>query len=210
MSVDQVTGVVSINNASPAGIYTITVNATDNCGALASKSVSLTVNPDDPCAGDTIKPTINAALAVSSLRPANNNLVNVGFSFTAQDNCTPAASLQSQVQVFANEDDQTPTADGTYSPDAKGIGSTPLRLRAERILTGNGRVYLIVVKVTDAKGNVGLSCSTVVVPKSNSGTSLNTVNAAAANAKAYCLANGGAPPAGYFVVGDGPVIGSKQ
>jgi hypothetical protein len=38
----------------------------------------------------------------------------------------------------------------------------------------------------------------------------DAVNAQAAAAKAYCLAHNGAPPPGYFVIGDGPVIGPKQ
>jgi hypothetical protein len=37
-----------------------------------------------------------------------------------------------------------------------------------------------------------------------------SVNAQAAAARAFCQANGGAAPAGYFFVGDGPVIGPKQ
>jgi hypothetical protein len=36
------------------------------------------------------------------------------------------------------------------------------------------------------------------------------VNALAGAAKAFADANGGAPPQGYFVIGNGPVIGSKQ
>jgi len=57
---------------------------------------------------------------------------------------------------------------------------------------GNGRVYLIVVSATDSGGAVGFGAVTVVVPKSGSQN------------------NQGAPPAGYFVIGDGPIIGSKQ
>jgi hypothetical protein len=36
------------------------------------------------------------------------------------------------------------------------------------------------------------------------------VAAQAAAAQAYCQGNNGAPPAGYFVVGDGPIVGPKQ
>ena len=66
------------------------------------------------------------------------------------------------------------------------------------------------VKATDAAGNVGVSCSTVVVPKSQSKADLDAVNAMAAAAKAYAQSNGGAPPPGYVVTGDGPTIGPKQ
>jgi hypothetical protein len=210
LTVNGSSGIVTINNAAPVGTHTITVRASDNCGAMTSKSFSLLVNAPNPCSTDTIKPTINTFLGVSSLWPANSNLLNVGFSFTTQDNCTPTSALSSQVQVFANVDDQTPTVDGTFSPDAKGIGTSVLRLRAERRADGTGRVYLIVVKTTDSTGNLGINCATVVVPQSQSAANVNAVNVAAASAKAYCLANGGMPPAGYFVMGDGPIIGTKQ
>jgi hypothetical protein len=71
-------------------------------------------------------------------------------------------------------------------------------------------VYLNVVTATDAAGNLGVSCSTVVVPQSQSNAAINAVDAAAAAARTFCAANNGAPPPGYVVVGDGPVIGPKQ
>jgi len=128
-----------------------------------------------------------------------------GGSFT--DNC-PGATRE--ILVFGNENDETDTGDGNFSPDANNIDIGTLRLRAERIGGGNGRVYLIVVKVTDAAGNVSVTVATVVVPKSNSSAAGNAVNAQAAAAATYALANGGAPPPGYFVIGDGPIIGPKQ
>jgi hypothetical protein len=54
-----------------------------------------------------------------------------------------------------------------------------------------------------------VSCCTVVVPKSNSPANISSVNSQAAAACAYFQANG-VPPAGYFTIGDGPVIGPKQ
>ncbi len=49
----------------------------------------------------------------------------------------------------------------------------------------------------------------MVVPLSNKAADRNAVNAQAAAAKAFFLANQ-APPPGYFVIGDGPVIGPRQ
>jgi hypothetical protein len=48
------------------------------------------------------------------------------------------------------------------------------------------------------------------VPKSQSPADLESVAAQAAAAKAFADANNGAPPAGYVVVGDGPIVGPKQ
>jgi hypothetical protein len=97
-----------------------------------------------------------------------------------------------------------------FSPDATNIVVGTLQLRAERADSGDGRVYLIVVRDTDSKGNTGFSCSSVVVPHDSSASALAAVNSQAATARAYCQAKNGAPPPGYFVIGDGPVIGPKQ
>ena len=117
------------------------------------------------------------------------------------------------VQVFGNEDDATPTGNGNgavFSPDAKDVAVATLRLREERDAGGDGRVYLIVVKATDTAGGTGFATLTVVVPKSSSPASLASVNALATAAKAVADSNGGVPPAGYSLIGNGPVIGSKQ
>jgi len=145
-------------------------------------------------------------VAQSSLWPANHNLVNVGLSVSATDNCD--ANLT--ITVFGDEDDEEPTGDGTHSPDAKDIAPGTLRLRSERKGDADGRVYLIVVKATDDAGNVGVACCTVVVPKSQSQADQNAVNMQATSAQSFCLANQGALPPGYFVIGDGSIIGPRQ
>ncbi|MBK7601466.1 MAG: hypothetical protein IPJ07_24260 [Acidobacteria bacterium] len=45
LTVNPLTGVVSIGNAGPVGTYTVTVTVADNCGATISRSFFLTVNP---------------------------------------------------------------------------------------------------------------------------------------------------------------------
>ena len=44
ISVDNSTGVVSISNAAPVGMHTITIRATDNCGTFTDATFILTVN----------------------------------------------------------------------------------------------------------------------------------------------------------------------
>ncbi|HUP50350.1 MAG TPA: hypothetical protein VNA04_16355 [Thermoanaerobaculia bacterium] len=44
LSIDPVTGVVSIANAAPAGTYTVTVTATDHCGVTTTSTFALVVN----------------------------------------------------------------------------------------------------------------------------------------------------------------------
>jgi hypothetical protein len=62
LSVDPVTGTVSVTNAGPAGVYPVTVSATDNCGASASLMFTLTVNVVN------VPPTITAASGLTRQR----------------------------------------------------------------------------------------------------------------------------------------------
>jgi hypothetical protein len=157
---------------------------------------------------DTEPPKITSSgVAISTFWTPSHELINVGLTATATDNCSAPVTLS--VKVYGDEDDEVPTGDGTFSPDAKNIAIGTLRLRAERSQKGDGRVYLIVITATDGAGNKATACQTVVVPKDQTTKSVTSVNAQAAAARAYCIANN-APPPGYFVIGDGPVIGSKQ
>jgi hypothetical protein len=97
------------------------------------------------------------------------------------------------------------------SPDAKDIALGTLRLRAERVDSGNGRVYLIVVKATDTGGAVGFGVSTVVVPKSNKQEDISSVNNQAKTARDFAGDHNGNPPADYVPIGEmgAPVIGKQ-
>ncbi|HZM90290.1 MAG TPA: hypothetical protein VFF31_27475, partial [Blastocatellia bacterium] len=125
---------------------------------------------------------------------------------SAADNCP---GVTTSVAVFGDENDEEATGDGNHSPDAKDIAAGTLRLRAERKGNGDGRVYLIIVTATDASGNVSRCCRTVTVAQSQSKASVASVAAQAAAARLFCEQNGTAPP-GYFVIGDGPIIGPIQ
>jgi hypothetical protein len=157
---------------------------------------------------DTMPPVVTCSVATSVINQTNHNLINVGVAGTATDSCEGAVPIM--VNVFSDEDDQENTGDGTHSPDAKDIGLGTLRLRAERKGNSDGRVYLLVIEATDSSGNRGSSCCTVAVPHSNLKAAQTAVQVQADAARAFCMANDGTAPAGYFVVGDGPVLGSKQ
>ena len=109
--------------------------------------------------------------------------------------------------ILADVDPQTI---GDMSPDAKNIALGSLRLRSERRDTGDGRVYLIVVRTSDGTGNGAFSCTTVTAANGNGGPPTASVAAQAAAAQTFCTNNNGTAPAGFFLVGDGPVIGPKQ
>jgi len=185
----------------PVGNTNVSCAATDSGGAQSTCSFQVKVNDVQP-------PVVSCSVDTPLLWPPNHNLVNVGLTATAIDVCS--GPLPVTVAVSGDEDDEMGPGAGNFSPDAKSLGSGTLRLRSERIGGSNGRVYLIVPKAIDGSGNAGFNCCTVVVPHSRSKASIASVNAQAATSRAFCQANGGAAPPGYFVIGDGPVIGPKQ
>ena len=170
-------------------------------GTVDSNLATVTVKVND-----TQAPTVNCSVAKALLWPPNSDLVNVELKVTASDNDgePPAVSID----VFSDEDDAE-QVDG-MSPDAKNVAVGTLRLRAERRGDADGRVYVIRIKATDQSNNTSYSYCTVVVPHSQSKADLNAVNAQAAAAVAAFVANGNNPPAGFSLVGDGPVVGPKQ
>jgi DNA/RNA endonuclease G (NUC1) len=184
------------------GTDSFTYHAYDGAAYSNTVTVTITVN-------DTVAPVLTTSVAVSLISSTNSNMVNVGLTARATDNSGEPVTIQ--VAVFGDEDDQTPTFhDTVFSPDAKDIAPITLRLRGERVEDNDGRVYLIVITATDTSGNISRNYETVVVPKSNKQANIDSVNAQAAAAKSYAQSHGGTPPPGYFVIGDGPIIGPKQ
>ena len=188
----------------PLGTNQVALTVEDTVGA-ASAPVTASIH-----VVDTMPPVLSCSVATPLIQKSfDSNLINVGLMSTAVDQC--AGTLPVGVHVFSNEDDQDNSGSGRFSPDAKDIAVGTLRLRAERdALDSSGRVYLIVTDATDPSGNRGFNCCTVSVPHSSAISSQTVAQKKAALAQAFCLANNGTPPLGYFVVGDGPVIGPKQ
>lgn len=195
---------VTVMNDAPAvfppGQTIVTWTAIDACGNFSTCEQVVTVI-------DTQEPFLQCSVAQPMLWPPNHGMVNVGLSVVVDDDCD--SGLPPTVVVYANEDDDEPTGDGMHSPDALDIGPDTLRLRAERKGDGNGRVYLIVVSATDGSGNVGTSTCVVVVPHNRGKGSIQAVTNMAAAAQQFFQDNG-VPPAGFVVVGDGPVLGPNQ
>jgi hypothetical protein len=57
------------------------------------------------------------------------------------------------------------TGGGDLSPDWEISGDLTVRLRAERSPKGDGRVYTITVRCSDAAGNAATSTVAVTVPR---------------------------------------------
>ena len=175
----------------------------DGNGGSDTATVSVTVSPVNDA------PVLTSSVAMSLISSTNSNLFNVGLAASTTDQEGEAVTIQ--VAIFGDEEDDDATLPGvTHSPDAKDIAPTTLRLRGERVEANDGRVYLIVVTATDSSGGVSRNYHTVAVPKNNKQTNINLVEAQATAAIAFASSNNGAPPPGYFVIGDGPIIGPKQ
>ncbi len=187
-------------NANFVGSDTFTYTVDDGHAHTDTATVTISVV-------DTTPPVVTVSTTSASLWPPNHQLENVGLAVAASDNGGGAPAIG--IAVFSNEGDLAPDS-GNFSPDAKNIAAGTLRLRSERMGSGDGRVYLIVVSATDASSNVSHACATVSVPQSQSAASKNAIAAQAAAAAQYCQANGGAAPAGFVAVGGGPTVGPKQ
>lgn len=125
------------------------------------------VSDHDPAVGffnlpmDTVPPTVAVTPSLSTLWPANHQLVGIELAIAATDNRAVAAC--GVTGVTSNE-----------APQAKGAGATPIdwvidgptsvRLRAERAGGGTGRIYTIAVACDDAAGNRTTATTNVAVP----------------------------------------------
>ncbi|WP_375758446.1 hypothetical protein [Corallococcus exercitus] len=198
--------VIRFTSLAPSTTATVTLVARVACDVTDGTPIinSATATSDTPDANPannsaTVKsrafnpaPLVLSSVATSMLWPPNGKLINVGLMGHAIDTC-PGVALK--VRVFSDENDQP------SSPDAKDIALRTLRLRAERSAQGDGRVYLIVIKATDAGGKVGVSVQTVVVPRNLSPASISSVHRQAAAARIHALSHNGNPPPGYFSMG---------
>lgn len=179
-----------------AGEHWITVTAEDLAGNVGTCEFLYTVI-------DLLPPVVECSVNITELWPPNKRMVDVGFEFTAE------GADETDFVVYSNEGDISHKGH-RFSPDAVVLqmDNDLLALRAERLGNPkrhgrNGRVYLIVVRGSNVMGT-SECVSTVVVPHDQSRRSRNAVWDEADAAVGFFMANG-MPPAGYVVVGDGPI-----
>ncbi len=140
---------LTLDNSGPFGLgaHTVTLTATDLAGLTSSCTATVTVV-------DTTDPIITDALVnPTTLWPPNHKMVPVLVSYTLSDNCDsePVAVL-------------SVTSDEGTSDDWEIIDAHHLRLRSERLGTGDGRIYTIKITATDADGNTTTREVIVTVP----------------------------------------------
>jgi hypothetical protein len=115
---------------------------------------------------DANPPSLTVAVAPGILWPPNHKLVPVEALVTASDDTDPQPDV-SLVSVTSSEpDDARGTADGRTSGDVQLVDGDSFLLRAERSMTGAGRVYTVTYRATDACDNTAQAVATVRVPLS--------------------------------------------
>jgi len=115
---------------------------------------------------DTVKPVIeNLRANPNTLWPANHQLEDVFLTYEKKDNCgiaSTSVTITSNEPVMSNENSDR-------SPDWVIVSNHYIKLRAERLNSGNGRIYTITVRCTDFDGNSTSRSVTVTVPKKHPG-----------------------------------------
>jgi uncharacterized protein len=118
-----------------------------------------------------VGPSCDAATATpDQLFPPNHRFVRIGISGVTDPEGDPVTITVDS--IFQDEAVDAPDS-GNTAPDGRGVGSGVARVRAERVGTGNGRVYHIGFTATDKLGG---SCSGVVqvgVPVNEGGTAVD-------------------------------------
>lgn len=150
------------------GTTSVTITVADPAGNMSTCTANVTVV-------DMTPPVITLIGQQIALWPPNHQYETINVSQLvagASDNC--GGDLTASVviaQVSSDEPEDAPGGgdgntlnDIVIAPDCQS-----LQLRAERQGSGNGRVYTITFKVTDAAGNVATATAKVTIPKNQNG-----------------------------------------
>ena len=116
---------------------------------------------------DTTAPELAVSVSPDVLSPPNHQYVTVQATVTATDGDAAEPTVE-LVSVTSNEPDNG-KGDGNTTRDIVIVDDTTFRLRAERSGAGDGRVYTITYRATDAAGNSTTESATVTVPKGGTG-----------------------------------------
>ncbi len=156
----------------PSGSFfpvgTTTVTCTSSTGPTCSFRITVK---------DTQPPVITTNAQPIKLWPPNHKYVILKVTdlvASVRDNCgrkVGAGSVRISRASTDEPDDANGAGDGNTTNDIViAADCKSVQLRAERIGNGNGRVYTITLKVTDASGNVGTATAKVTVPHSQNGS----------------------------------------
>ncbi len=138
------------------GSYLLTFTVTDKDGGVGSAVTAVDVGNEAPdCSA--------AEPSVDNLWPVNHKFVSVDI-LGVFDPDGDAVSLV--VDSIWQDEPVNANGDGNHEPDATGVGTSSVALRAERAGGGNGRVYHVFFTAQDEYGGTCSGEVVVGVPKS--------------------------------------------
>jgi uncharacterized repeat protein (TIGR01451 family) len=153
--------VIAIALGAPSSIVnmaTVTGERPESNPADNSASATLTVNHNPVCTNLTAGP---------QLWPPNHKLHQVTVSGATDPDGDP---LTTTITGVTQDEPLNDVGDGNTSPDAfPGSASDQALIRAERSGTGDGRVYVLQVSVSDGLGGQCTGTASVSVPHDQSG-----------------------------------------
>ena len=114
ISVDGTTGVISISNAAPAGTHTITIRATDNCGATTDASFTLTVGKGDQKIRFDVLP--NKTFGDPDFSLAATATSGLPVSFAASGQCTLSGNTVHITGTGSCTITASQAGDGNFNP----------------------------------------------------------------------------------------------
>jgi hypothetical protein len=128
----------------------------DAAGNSASGTFAVTVR-------DSTAPVFRALTASpNTLSGPNHAMIAVTVTSSVADAVDPSPS--SRIVAVSSSEAQTGLWKGDIGPDWEIPGPLTLNLRAERLGSGPGRVYTIVVESRDRFGNASTKTVNVLVP----------------------------------------------
>jgi hypothetical protein len=151
------TGVPS-GNVFPVGSTTVTYTVTDAHNNTSTATQTVTVIDNTP-------PVITLNGVTPSMWPPNHNYQTfqvTNFVTGVSDNCTSLNVGNVVIEKVTSDENENGNGSGnTLNDIVIAADCKSVQLRAERENAGDGRVYTITFKVTDAFGNVGRATATV-------------------------------------------------
>jgi hypothetical protein len=141
----------------PAGSHAFRLIVDDTMSGVDQDETRVTVI-------DTIPPVIAAATPFPSvLWPPNGKMVPVTVSVNASDVCSPHLDCRI-MSVTSSETNAGNKKGSTSGPDYEITGPLQVQLRSERLGSGQGRIYMLTVRCSDAAGNSSEKAVYVTVP----------------------------------------------
>jgi len=145
VTVNNVTGAVTVGNAAPIGTHTITIGATDNCNQTTAASFTLTVN--------NTPPTITAGEIAVRQQGSAGAIHTIG---AVNDTETPRANLSVTVM-------SAPAGVNVTAISAPNAVTGEVTALVEAACTAATGANVVVLKVTDGNGDTATANLTVNV-----------------------------------------------